>query len=109
MAFSFKKSSAKSPSSTVASKASANPQPAPTHIPRPVPIDVHPQDSLKAPVIFPSAAAARVVEPDRIRARAFEIFMARGGKPGDAMSDWCQAERELRASQAKVPTAPPKG
>ena len=35
------------------------------------------------------------ITPDRIRIRAYEIFMARNGGPGDATADWCQAEREL--------------
>ena len=30
-----------------------------------------------------------------IRARAHEIYLARADGPGDAMSDWIQAEREL--------------
>jgi|GEM_PF-3165136 len=36
----------------------------------------------------------------RIRARAFEIFQhrMRCGIPGDAVSDWLQAEREIRAA-----------
>lgn len=43
------------------------------------------------------AAAARDVTPERIQARAYEIYLARtaGGTPGDATSDWLQAEREL--------------
>lgn len=35
------------------------------------------------------------VTPERIRVRAYEIYQARNGAPGDADSDWCQAEREL--------------
>lgn len=35
------------------------------------------------------------ITPDRIRIRAYEIFVARNGGPGDATADWCQAEREL--------------
>ncbi|GMV26043.1 MAG: hypothetical protein AMXMBFR58_20740 [Phycisphaerae bacterium] len=31
---------------------------------------------------------------ERIRRRAYEIYLARGNRPGDAMSDWLQAERE---------------
>lgn len=34
---------------------------------------------------------------EQIRARAFQIYQRRGGGPGDAQSDWIQAERELRA------------
>ncbi len=31
----------------------------------------------------------------RIRARAHEIFLARGAAPGSDLDDWLQAEREL--------------
>jgi hypothetical protein len=31
-----------------------------------------------------------------IRARAYEIFLARNGAPGNPESDWRQAEEELR-------------
>lgn len=36
--------------------------------------------------------------PERIRTRAYEIFQERSGRgaAGDALSDWLQAERELR-------------
>ena len=30
-----------------------------------------------------------------IRIRAYEIYLQRGGQPGDALDDWLQAEREL--------------
>jgi hypothetical protein len=38
--------------------------------------------------------------PERIRLRAFELFQKRqsSGTPGNAESDWLQAERELRAA-----------
>ncbi len=32
---------------------------------------------------------------EQIRERAFFIYLARNGGPGDAHSDWVQAEREL--------------
>jgi hypothetical protein len=32
---------------------------------------------------------------EMIRARAFEIFVARGGHAGDELSDWLAAEREI--------------
>ena len=35
---------------------------------------------------------------DRIRTRAYEISQARNGGPGNATSDWLQAERELTAA-----------
>lgn len=37
------------------------------------------------------------VTAEAIRARAYEIYVARGGAPGDPVEDWLQAERELRA------------
>lgn len=35
---------------------------------------------------------------ERIRRRAFEVFLARSGGPGDALSDWLEAERQVRAA-----------
>jgi hypothetical protein len=32
---------------------------------------------------------------DQIRARAYDIFLRRGGRPGDPADDWFSAEREL--------------
>lgn len=45
---------------------------------------------------------------ERIRARAYEIYLARrgSGTPGDALADWLQAERELNGSTpAQTPAA----
>lgn len=55
--------------------------------------------SAKAPA-FPARTA---VAPDRIRARAFQIYEARSrnGLPGDPMSDWAEAERELNSAAAQ--------
>lgn len=39
--------------------------------------------------------AATLPSEDRIRRRAFEIYCARNGAPGDELSDWLAAEREL--------------
>lgn len=33
---------------------------------------------------------------EQIRARAYEIYLAREGGPGDELSDWLKAEAELR-------------
>ena len=33
---------------------------------------------------------------DEIRNRAYEIYCARNGGPGDELSDWLKAEAELR-------------
>ena len=40
-------------------------------------------------------SAVAEVKPDAIRCRAYEIFLARNGGPGDHRTDWAQAEREL--------------
>jgi hypothetical protein len=32
---------------------------------------------------------------DQIRERAFQIYLARNGAPGDPTSDWLEAERQL--------------
>ena len=43
-------------------------------------------------------ASARHATADQIRERAYEISKARNEGPGNATSDWCQAEAELSAS-----------
>jgi hypothetical protein len=49
-------------------------------------------------VAEPPGADAPPVEPtiEQIRARAYEIYRAHGGRGGDPQADWLQAERELR-------------
>lgn len=42
----------------------------------------------------PKALASVESKSDRIRRRAYEIFLARQGGPGDHLSDWLQAEQE---------------
>ena len=39
---------------------------------------------------------AQPLSPERIRQRAHEIYLARGGLPGWELEDWLQAERELQ-------------
>jgi hypothetical protein len=36
---------------------------------------------------------------DRIRHRAHEIYLQRGGQDGSALDDWLQAELEIRQSR----------
>ena len=45
------------------------------------------------------------VTEERIRARAYEIFQARQGAPGEPLADWLQAERELKAAAIEIPAA----
>jgi hypothetical protein len=41
---------------------------------------------------------------ERIRARAYETFKSRNGGPGNAASDWLQAERELNSGVQGAPS-----
>ncbi|WP_224372808.1 DUF2934 domain-containing protein [Hyalangium versicolor] len=53
----------------------------------------------KAPNTTPSTAAPAPARTgpahEQIARRAYEIFLARGGQPGNPEHDWHQAEREL--------------
>jgi hypothetical protein len=37
------------------------------------------------------------ISEDDVRLRAYELYLQRGAIPGDEVSDWLQAERELLA------------
>ena len=39
---------------------------------------------------------------EKIRRRAYEIYLERGGDPGHDLEHWLQAERELTADQSKA-------
>jgi len=41
---------------------------------------------------------------EEIRQRAHEIFMARGGTPGNELDDWLRAEQELKQERAGTNT-----
>jgi len=47
-----------------------------------------------------TAKAKKKIDPEKldeeIYKRAHEIFLERGDKPGDALSDWLQAEKEIK-------------
>lgn len=60
---------------------------------RPTPAAIAPGTVRSAPTRSPAS-------PERIRARAYEIYLKRcnGGQRGDALSDWLQAERELNGN-----------
>jgi len=40
-------------------------------------------------------AESHIALAERIRQRAHEIYLARGGEPGHDLDDWLQAEREI--------------
>jgi hypothetical protein len=46
----------------------------------------------------------------RIRLRAYELYLTRGGAPGSDVDDWLQAEREIRAEVSRrADRARPRG
>ena len=42
-----------------------------------------------------------LITEERIRCRAYEIYLAHATKPGDPLRDWLQAERELTAQHVR--------
>ena len=54
---------------------------------------------------LPTAKKARAVKTapthEEIALRAYEIYLERGGAPGDALEDWTRAERELMEKTSK--------
>jgi hypothetical protein len=43
-----------------------------------------------------------VLATDAIAARAYQIFVRRGGGPGNPVDDWRRAEAELRAEKDRL-------
>jgi hypothetical protein len=43
---------------------------------------------------------------ERIRKRAYEIYLARGGAPGRELDDWLQAEQEILVDEASEESFP---
>jgi hypothetical protein len=39
---------------------------------------------------------------DKIKRRAYEIYLERGSEPGRELEDWLQAERELMTDDSKA-------
>jgi hypothetical protein len=46
-------------------------------------------------------------EEDQIRARAYELYLERGGGPSGEMGDWLRAEREYRKGRPAEGDSPP--
>jgi hypothetical protein len=57
------------------------------------------QSSLKT-VSKPRAMAIRPTT-EEIALRAYQIYLERGGAPGNALEDWTRAERELLEKSSK--------
>lgn len=49
------------------------------------------------------ASVRAEVKPELIRRRAYEIFQARHDGPADQLSDWVQAEQELKGAPQDAP------
>jgi hypothetical protein len=45
----------------------------------------------------------REVLERKVAARAYEIYMARGGNEGAALDDWLQAEKDVLGQSIKAP------
>ena len=68
----------------------------------------------RKPTAAPRTRARRVTRTasiaaptdDQVRVRAYEIYLRRGGRPGDPVEDWFTAERELIA-ETPIAAAPP--
>jgi hypothetical protein len=64
-----------------------------------------PMTSAKTPRLRTAASPARPISSagnpeamqQEIRKRARQIYQKRNGGPGDALTDWLQAEREVKA------------
>lgn len=48
-----------------------------------------------SPAVKKTRAAKSAPTHEEIAWRAYEIYLERGGAPGDALQDWTRAEREL--------------
>ena len=61
--------------------------------------------SKKMKSALPAAKKARPAKTapthKEIALRAYEIYLERGGAPGDALEDWTRAERELTEKNTK--------
>jgi len=65
-------------------------------------IDPKAQKQPKPQFVGPKSSPARVTTmpdpvrlPERIRARAYELYQSRGGEPGQDLKDWLRAEQEI--------------
>lgn len=57
--------------------------------------------AMKASAAEPDRAMGTAVSLERIAARAFELYLARGGEPGQELEDWFRAEAELRGEESQ--------
>jgi hypothetical protein len=48
--------------------------------------------------------APSTIPQEKIAAKAYEIFMSRGGKPGNDLDDWLEAEKEIVRAESSLST-----
>ena len=48
-------------------------------------------------------ADGRIPADERIRVRAYELYLGRGGEHGGELGDWLRAEREFHAQRSHTP------
>jgi hypothetical protein len=60
-----------------------------------------------SPKVTKPRTTGKSLEPEEIALRAYEIYLERGGAPGNELDDWTRAERELLATNGK-PSRKPK-
>jgi hypothetical protein len=60
-----------------------------------------------SPKVTEPRTARKSLEPKDIALRAYQIYLERGGAPGNELDDWTRAERELLATNGK-PSHKPK-
>ena len=53
-------------------------------------------EGTEAPVQAGETLIGSAEDEERVRCRAYEICLERGGEPGHELDDWLQAERELQ-------------
>jgi hypothetical protein len=46
------------------------------------------------------------IDQQAIAARAYELYLARGGQPGHEVEDWLRAEEELRSTISRMTAIP---
>ena len=57
--------------------------------------------TMKVSAAEPDRVTRTLVSPERIAARAFVLYLARGGEPGRELEDWFRAEAELRGDESQ--------
>ena len=59
------------------------------------------RESSSPKVRKPRAKAKSLPSHEEIALRAYQIYLERGGSPGNPLEDWTRAERELIAGNGK--------